>query len=70
MLQQGNSVKWKLQQRPTDYNPHSPSPCAAQGGGGREIRSEVERGKKRGVGGKCFKIVISHYPTLILLAIK
>ena len=36
-------------------NPHSLSPCAAQGEESRNV-SEVERGKKGGVGGRCFKI--------------
>jgi len=33
---------------------HPPAPLA--GGGGREIRSEVEPGKKGGVGERCFKM--------------
>jgi len=36
-------------------NPHSLSPCAAQGEESRNV-SEVERGKKGGVGGRCFEI--------------
>ena len=34
----------------------TPIPLRCWRGGGREFRSEVEPGKKGGVGGRCFKI--------------
>ena len=39
-----------------DHNPHSLFPCTVRGGGGREIGSEVEPGKKGGVGRRWCKI--------------
>jgi len=40
----------------TDCNPHSPSPCAPRGGGGRKMGVKLSPGKKGGVGRRCFKI--------------
>jgi len=55
-----------------DHNRHSPSPCTARGEEGEKMGSEVEPGKKGGMGGRCLKIFfffISHYPILISLVI-
>jgi len=53
-----------------DCRPHSLSPCAAWGRG-RRAGSEAEPGKKAGEEEDVFSFVLlSHYPTLLLIGNK